>query len=171
MEKPKHIILCGLPYAGKTTVGRAIATITRFPHFPIDDVIRDFGLTQEESDMHWREIVDEHGQRLLTGLRQRGGVIDDRVHLTPSEREEKRRFSRQNNAEPVLVYVVASEETILSRWEENKNNPTRNHLSEQRLRMFLDTFEPPNNGEEHIIFRSGVDDVPRWIREQGVLLD
>lgn len=52
-SKPKLIIICGLPLAGKTTIARKLARILRIDHKDVDDDIRFpfFGKPQVEADL------------------------------------------------------------------------------------------------------------------------
>src|ERR1051326_2163897 len=77
----RFIVLCGKPFAGKTTLGKAI--IEKFSHETVDvDVTKDnlYGLGLKDDDVtheQWVSIYEETDKQIEAYLQDGRSIVDD----------------------------------------------------------------------------------------------
>ena len=126
MKKPTLYILCGLSFAGKTTLGKAF--VKKFGYETVDvDVtkenlyskgLKDDDLTHDQ----WVKIYDETDREIEKYLKEGKSVLDDSRNFRKFERTHARKIAEKCNSDFVTIYVKTPEEVVRQRWIENKKN-------------------------------------------------
>src|SRR5258708_6296326 len=97
MKKPTLYILCGLSFAGKTTVGKAF--VKEFGYETVDvDVAKEnlYGKGLKDDDLaheQWVKIYDETDKQIEKFLKEGKSVIDDSRNFRKFERTHAREIA------------------------------------------------------------------------------
>ena len=167
------IILCGQPYAGKTTLGRAI--VDKFGYETVDvDVTKEhlYGLGLKDDDLtheQWVKIYEETDQQIADYLQAGRNVVDDSRNFRNFERIHAKAIVDRCAAALVTIYVRAPEAVLRQRLEDNRKHPTRHDIDDQVFEQFLTLFEPPSEDEHPLVFNCG-DDLEEWITNHSAAL-
>jgi predicted kinase len=159
-------ILCGQPYAGKTTLGRAI--VKRFGYETVDvDVTKEhlYGLGLRDEDLtheQWEWIYEQTDQQIAAYLQGGRSVVDDSRNFRKLERVHAKAIADRDAADFVTVYVRTPEAVLRQRLYENRKHPTRHDVDDHIFERFLTLFEPPAEDEHPLVFNCG-DDLDEWI--------
>jgi predicted kinase len=152
----KLLIICGLSFAGKSTLGNAIAK--RFGHDQVDvDVTkvrlygenaRDDQLTQSD----WDRIYRETDNLILNCLQAGKAVIDASRNFRKAERQQTRTLVRKARAEIATIYVDTPEAVARKRLHENRVARMRVDYPDAAFDEIAKIMEPPGRDEEPLIF-------------------
>ena len=164
----KLVIICGISFAGKSTLGEAIAKQFGFAHVDVDDM--KFHLygpdTQDEQLSHadWVRIYDETDKLLASYLQSGQTVIDASRNFRKRERQVARRIAAQSQAEVVTIFVDTPELIARQRLHENRKKPSRLDVTDKDFETILHVWEAPTADETSLIFRHG-DHLDTWIEQ------
>lgn len=152
MSKPTLIIMCSLPFSGKTVLAQKISQKRGVSIVSIDAIREERGFSWEDNDRvtatDWDSIFDEVYHRLAQELDAGRSVIYDSANQDRASRDKLRAFAKQHHAETELIYLDVPLATIMQRWEENQQTKARFHLPKKWLRAAIDTLEPPKSDEK-----------------------
>ena len=160
------IILCGQPYAGKTTLSRAI--VEKFGYETVDvDVTKEhlYGLGLKDDDLtheQWVKIYEETDRQIADYLQGGRSVVDDSRNFRKFERVHAKAIADRCAADFLTVYVNTPEAVLRQRLAENRTHPTRHDIDDQVFEQFLTLFEPPTEDEHPLVFTCG-DDLEEWL--------
>lgn len=161
-------IICGLSFAGKSTLGRAIAARFGYVEIDVDDTkvslfgpdVKDEDLTQPD----WARIYAETDSLIESSLQSGKTVIDASRNFRKSERQGARQIATKQRAEVVTIFVDTPEEIARQRLLENRAKQSRRDVSDKDFEDILQVMEPPTADENPLIFRYG-DQLDNWISE------
>lgn len=134
MKRQVPIVLIGLPGAGKTKVGRALAKVLGLEHLDTDEMIEAqagqsiSGIFASEGEAHFRELEVEAVRKALRReavISLGGGAIE-----TPAVRELL--------VDQSVVFIDASEEELLRRIKRNNRRPLLSEDPKRRLAELTD---------------------------------
>lgn len=111
-------VLCGLSFAGKSTLGRALAARLCIPRVELDAVNTERGqglngapISPEE----WTATYAEAYRRLAGSLRAGISAIFDAVNFTRAQRDELRALAATCAARVRIVYLAVPPQTVIAR--------------------------------------------------------
>jgi predicted kinase len=162
----KLVIICGISFAGKSTLGEAIAQQLGYAQVDVDDM--KFHLygpeTQDEqlSHAHWDRIYEETDKLLASYLQSGQTVIDASRNFRKQERQWARQIAAQAQAEVVTIFVDTPELIARQRLLENRKKPSRRDVTDKDFETILHVWEPPTVDETPLVFRYG-DHIDTWI--------
>ena len=169
----KLVVVCGISFAGKTTLARAIRA--RLGHAEVDvDATKErlYGAGVEDAslgDEDWRRIYAAADDEIAAHLGARRNGVDASRNFRRFEREGARKVAARVGADFVLVYVDTPVEVARERFRRNRESPTRWDPGEAEFENLARLFEPPAADEPAVVFRHG-DDPADWIdANAGVL--
>jgi adenylylsulfate kinase-like enzyme len=90
MKKPCLYLLCGLPFAGKTTLAKALVRSLGIHRVAIDDINNERGIWDEETGLspeEWTNTYQEAYRRIAASLKRGESVIDDSANFTRELRQ------------------------------------------------------------------------------------
>ena len=158
-------IMCGLPFAGKTTVALALVRRVGFRRVAIDDINDErgiwddaLGLTPEE----WTTTYAEAYRRIDLLLAQGHAVIDDSVNHTWVLRERLRAIATRNGASATVLYIAVPAAEARRRWVRNRQTEERGDVRDEDFATVLDNFEPPR-ADETVLRYDAVLPLDAWI--------
>jgi predicted kinase len=151
-QRPRLVLVCGLPGSGKTTLARRVAD-----ELPAKRLCPDEWMTELGIDL-WDEAARDRVERLFWQLAQEllrhrlSVVLESGVWLR-SERDEKRLGGRALGAAVELRYLPASIDELVRRRERRRaeGGPGTVTISRANLEIFLSSFEAPD-AEEIALF-------------------
>lgn len=172
LEPPplKLIIVCGLSFAGKTTLGDAICAAFGYPQVDVDVTKVDlYGPDIHDADLSradWEAIYRETDARIVRHLRDDSNVVDASRNFSRDERDRARVIAASVGAETIIVYVAAPESLARRRWAENRARPTRREVSDADFEAVLAAMQPPSTDEQPLILNPD-DDITSWLAEHA----
>lgn len=147
-------ILCGLPYAGKSSVAERLLSEATAVHISIDKVFHDQGFDWATNKLptsaEWETIFDLAYADTHEALSGGKTVLFDSTNHTRANRDRLREIARAVGVPAFVLYVQTTEEEVWRNWEENKANPTRSVVDRGLVAEVIRTIEPPT-ADEHVM--------------------
>lgn len=143
-------VLCGLPFAGKTTLARALVARFGWTLIRIDTINDERGLGLHGSAItpeQWSETYVMAFGRLGDALRRGETVVFDAVSFTVSQRDDVREIAGQHNVPTIVLYVTTGEAQARERWQRNRQERGRHDVRDEDFANVVDNFEPPIDRE------------------------
>ncbi len=165
-------ILCGLPFAGKTTLAKLLIQRLDLVRVSIDEIndVRGLGANNSEISLEdWDITYAESYRQLAVYLRTGRSVIYDAANFTRAERDNARVVANQCGSDARVIYVTTPEASVRQRWLENRVTHIRNDIRDDYFEIGISQFEPPAE-DEHVLFYSNEQDVREWI-ERNVAIE
>ncbi|MCR4285420.1 MAG: histidine phosphatase family protein [Candidatus Kaiserbacteria bacterium] len=151
-------ILCGLPYAGKSFIAKELQTHTDIACVSIDKIFQERGFNWNANLLpnaeEWQDIFNQSYIETGETLSEGKNVLYDSTNHTSASRDELRKVSTSVDGTSYVIYIQASIETVLKRWEENQKNPTRPVVSKELVQTTIDMFEEPTESENVIVINN-----------------
>lgn len=164
---PRIYILCGLAFAGKTTLAKTLARLLDLPRVSIDEINSSRGMGLQNAWItpeDWQITYAEAYRQLAEHLRAGRSVIDDAGNFTRAEREEVRAIAAQQNAEAFVIYVTTPASTARQRWLLNRVTHERHDIRDDYFEMGLNNFEPPAE-DEAVLYYTNQQDIHAWLKQ------
>lgn len=162
----KLIIICGISFAGKSTLGKAIAKRFGYAQVDVDDTKFDlYGPDTRDEDLSrsdWIRIYDETDKRVEGYLRSGRTVIDASRNFRKDERQLTRQIATKQKAEIVTIFVDTPEVVARKRLLENRKNKSRLDVIDKDFETILQVWEPPAGDENPLVFNYG-GNIDSWI--------
>jgi tRNA uridine 5-carbamoylmethylation protein Kti12 len=159
------LIVCGLPFAGKTTMSNQLASKLRDAvHVEIDQINSDRGLGLDGQSVplaEWPKTYEIAYERAAAALQSGQTVIFDATNYSRAQREVLRLKARRASAESAVVFVDVSEPECRSRWLSNRESGERFDVLESDFERVVSRFDAPQADERVLLFLPGmqVDDL------------
>ncbi len=171
MKNPHLYILCGLPFAGKTTLAKALANRMGFKRVAIDDINTERGIWDDKVGMspkEWMNTYNEAYRRIDAFLRQGESVIDDSANFTKELRDHLRVIAERSHAQKTVIYVDIPLSEVRRRWQENRHTVARNDVRDSDFANVVEHFEAPGDGE-NVLRYDGSLAIDEWMRTTFVV--
>ncbi len=159
-------ILCGLPFAGKSMLGRRMSQLLGYYLVQLDAINDELGIGiagAPISPEEWQAAYSEFHRRTARQLRQGKTVICDAASFTRAQRDVLRGLAAEAGAHASVIYVHASREVATARWWQNRQQPSRTDVRDENFAYVLDNFEPPASDEDVLLF-DGSSSIDEWVR-------
>ncbi len=150
MEKPCLYILCGLPFAGKTTLAKEMVKLLGIKRVSIDEINGERGIWNDDTGMlpeEWTKTYDIAYQRIVTFLSQGESVVDDSANFTKEQRDRLQAIAKQYNAQTYVIFVDVSLAEVQRRWQANRQTLVRNDVRDDDFALVVEYFESPTEKE------------------------
>lgn len=162
--------MCGLSFAGKTTLGNAICAQFEHPQVDVDETKVDLygpGIADRDlSAEQWTEIYQQTDARIVNHLRNGETVVDASRNFRRDERDAARDIADSVGAEVVVAYVNTPESVVRRRWIENRANQARRDVSDEGFEEIIAVMQPPSADEKALVFHHD-DDIRSWLAEHA----
>src|SRR3954452_1637274 len=167
MTEPVLILMCGIAFAGKTTLARTIAAQCRWQYISLDVVNteRGVGIDGQAIPPHeWEQTYAEAYRRVAETLRSGQSVVYDETNFLRAQRDQLRTIAAIYRAHTYVVYVATSEAEARRRWQHNRITQERGDVRDDDFAHVVQRFEPPAADECVIRYNP---DIPAniWIRQ------
>ena len=164
----KLLIICGISFAGKTTLGKAIAARFGYAEVDVDETkVHLFGPDIQDHDLShpdWVRIYAETDNLIERYLLAGQTVVDASRNFKKAEHQAARAIADKARAEFVIIFVDTPAAIARQRLLENRVKQTRVDFSDEEFEELLQVTEPPTADENSLVFRYG-DQLDAWISE------
>lgn len=163
---PKLIIICGISFAGKSTLGTAIAARFGYEQVDVDDT--KFALygpdihDEELSRADWERIYHQTYRTIQEHLRAGRSVVDGSGNFRRGERRMVRELADPTRDESVTIVVDTPAAIARRRLLANRATPTRLDVGDDDFEHILRVWEPPAAAEHALPYRYD-DDLEAWM--------
>lgn len=164
---PWLIMMCGLPFAGKSTLAVAIARTFSIPVVSLDAIntARGIGLNGAAiAPDQWAATYAEAYRQLEMHLASGQSAIYDHASLTSQERDAVRAIAARHDAATRVIYVPISSEEAQRRLHANRTTHKRHDVRDDNFALALHSFVPPD-GEPDVVRYNATVPPAAWIRE------
>ncbi|CAN5208020.1 AAA family ATPase [soil metagenome] len=159
-RRPMLYIVCGLPFAGKTTMSSELAeSLGRAAHVEIDQVNTERGLginAAPISPMEWAETYRIAYQRADEELSTGYDVVFDATNYSRAQRDILRINANRQGADSAVIFVDVPAEECRERWRANRVSGARYDVRDEDFERVVDRFDPPRPDERVILFLPGM---------------
>lgn len=169
--RPILYVLCGLPFAGKSTLARTLAARLDIPCVAIDAINTERGLGLDLAPIapqEWTATYAEAYRRITGALRAGTSAIFDAGSFTREQRDELQALAEGCGAAVRLVHVRVSPQVATARWQRNRLSSERYDVRDDYFAQALDSFEPPA-ADEHALVYDGSQSLDAWLATSGLL--
>ena len=146
--------MCGLPFAGKTTIARSIAEHNGLQYISVDviNTERRLGLDGKAIQTHeWTRTYDEAYRKVEQVLSARQSVVFDDTNFLRSQRDHLLTIASRCEADRYVLYVTTSEAEVHRRWLANRIVGHRGDVRDEDFELVIRQFEPPTPDERVIL--------------------
>ncbi len=153
-QRGKLYILCGLPYAGKTTLQLEIVKRVNVSVVSVDRIMDELGMWREghPTQEDWNTAYSE-AYRQITRVSERRSNGHLRLRQSSLPRARKRRSLADDLGVPhELIYVNTPKQEILRRRQRNEHTKERGHLDEKDMELAFQLFDEPTENERPIVY-------------------
>ena len=154
------LLLCGLPFAGKTTVAcelreRLDATVISLDAINAERGLQGGeGIPVEEWQRSHRIALARLAEALQAGNRL---VVIDDTNCLRFLRDDYREVARRLGAAAHVLLLPADEEEVTRRLRQNRDSATRNDVRDEVYAATVDRFEWPGDDESPLVWSGVVD--------------
>jgi predicted kinase len=156
-ERPRPVlyIMCGLPFAGKSTAARTPASLKNAAIVELDQInaASGLGFSQPITAEQWTGSYAEAYSRLRALLAASISATFDAVNFTKAQRDGLRQIASEFGAEATVVYVPVERQEAERRWIENRSTGARPDVRDKDFALVADNFEPPDEDEVALVIR------------------
>jgi predicted kinase len=166
-QRVRLLIICGVPFAGKSTLARELARQLPGRRIDIDELNAAQGRGAGGDDMtqqDWDAIYGESFRLLAESLAAGVSVVYDGHCWTRWQRDNLRRIAEERGATTAVIFVTTSEEVGRARWQANRAQQTRHDVSDENFASALAYYEPPQPDEIAASY-DGTIDVALWVEQ------
>ena len=146
MIEPVLILMCGLAFAGKTTIARRIAAERGWQYISLDAINAERGVGmagQAITPREWEQTYAEAYRRVEQALRDRHAVVYDETNFLRAQRDQLRAIAAVYDVRTYVVYVATPEAEARRRWQHNRVTRQRGDVRDDDFAYVVARFEPP----------------------------
>ncbi len=166
MPEPYLYIVCGLPFAGKTTLARELESIAGIHRVAIDDINTERGIWDDQTGLsseEWTKTYQEAYRRIGVLLKQGLSVVDDSANFTKEQRKHLHTLAASYHAQSRVIYVSTPAGVACQRWQANRQSMWRTDVRDSDFAHVLENFEPPT-ADEYWLRYDGSLSAENWVR-------
>jgi predicted kinase len=140
----KLYILCGYPFAGKSTIAKALIERYGFVRIALDEIKSEF----EGDDL--QKAYDTYRDRIIFNLKAGRNVITDTVAHTRESRNGLKKIAADCDADPVILFIDTPIDVVKDRWMQNRVKKERVDVTDEEFNYVTSNFEVPEK-EKNVI--------------------
>ena len=162
---PVLYLMCGLSFAGKSTLAAAIVQACDAVLISLDAINADRGLGFGGDGIpleEWEHTHQVAWTRLAAALAAGRSVVLDDTNNLRFLRDRFRDVADSQDAATWVVYLDIPTRLIHQRMRRNADTRERLAIEPEIFAELVRTFEPPAADEQTVIFRAS-DDIAAWI--------
>jgi predicted kinase len=141
----KFYILCGYPFAGKSTIAKTLEEKFGFVRIEMKKYFKDND--NVDSDKTYETYIAQ----IKHALQQKKSVIIDTVGYNKKGRDDLKKLAEEYHTKPFIIYVNTPLSIVKERWLKNKQTNERHDVSESEFENIENNFEVPTQEENVII--------------------
>lgn len=147
--------MCGLAFAGKSTLSRKIVEHTGSKLIAFDKlwVEKDKEQPVPKGDEGWRFIRKVGQEEVAKALQEGISVVYDDNNVRFEHREELRKVAEGVGIDSVVIYLDTPLEIIRAREQANRSTGERHEVEPENFQTVLEQLEPPSSTENVLEFK------------------
>lgn len=164
---PELYLLCGLSFAGKTTLAKALEQRFDFARVDIDAINtrRGVGLSGEPvAQDDWDKTYAEGFKELEAYLREGRSVLFDDANFMRAQRDFLRTIAAKYDASTHVIYLDVSATEARERQLRNRATRQRYDVRDDDFAHVVTNFEPPTP-DEHVLRYNPLQSVDEWVEQ------
>lgn len=153
------IFLCGLPFAGKSTLARVLVARTGATYIALDAVNSERGvglngsaITPAQWDASYAEVYRRLEEALLAGER----VVYDETCFLRAQRDAIRAIAGRAEASAQLIWVTVPEAIARARWLANRQSGERYDVRDEDFAQVVTRFAAPTPDEKPLRYDGSI---------------
>lgn len=153
---PHLLVLCGLPFSGKSTLGRALAERLGAIHVEVDRLHADVADALEGRRIERQEWIAAYQaayREVEAALSDGRVVVFDAVSYRRVQRDRVRRIANRFGVPMTIVYLDVDPDQARARLEANRRAPLRVNVPDVDFEEVASGMQPPMDDEPHIRYR------------------
>jgi predicted kinase len=158
------VAMCGLPFAGKSTLARAVAARTGARLVEVDALLAEDARAAggPVPDAAWSAAYRRAEVIVREALAAGERVVYDGVNFRWVMRHRLRRVAATTGGEVLIVHVTTSGDVIAARRARNRVAPTRSDVDDATFDTVRARFQPPGP-DEWTVTHDGTEPVEAWL--------
>lgn len=168
MNKQCLYILCGLPFAGKTTLAKELVKRFGWVRVDLDQINDERGLgglgNDDISDEDWRITYQMSYDRVDQALKKGKTVINDTANFTREQRDKLRAIADKHDVPAKVIYVNVPDSVARKRWQENRITKNRYDVKDEDFAEVADNFQKPSEDENVIDYDQSLP-IEEWVEK------
>lgn len=161
---PTLYLLCGMPFSGKTTLGKTIARQLDSSYISLDEINEARGLRGGDgiSIEEWEKTHSIAILQMQTMMPTSQDIVLDDTNCFRWLRDRFRQLAAEYNYQTTVVFVDVPVSEIWQRMSANQKTQTRHMVKPEIIKEMTKTFEPPEE-DENVIRYDGEQSIDEWI--------
>lgn len=159
-------ILCGLSFAGKTTLGKRMAQLLDCAIVHLDAINDELSIGVAGapiSPQQWEETYNQFHGRIAKLLQDGHSVLCDAASFTRVQRDILKNIAVRAGAKASVIYIEVSPAVATARWQQNRLQSFRSDVRDENFAYVLNNFEPPTADEDVLVYE-GSTPLDQWVR-------
>jgi predicted kinase len=175
MLRPNHtgncfLIVCGVSFAGKSTLGKAIRERFGYVEVDVDETkVQLFGKEIRDEDIlpdQWAAIYSTTDQRIEDLLQSGQSVLDASRNFQRAERVSAKSIADRAGVPFLVLYIDTPVEIARQRWLDNRGMFQRRDVSDKDFEDTIRAMQVPLADEAPLIFHYS-DEIDPWLVENA----
>lgn len=169
---PVLIMLCGLPFSGKSTLGRTLSDAIGAVYLELDQIVISQGGRFEDGPLPtavWIAAYQEGHRQLGAFLEAGRSVVWDAVSFRWSHREKLRRMAQQHGVSTRLVWLDIPLIEISRRRAANRLLRARGDVADADFAMVAEGFQTPRADEGAVRYDPAQNPLPELIESLNLV--
>ena len=145
-------LLCGMPFSGKTTIGKSVAQHLEIFYISLDEINEARGLLGGEGIPveEWEKTHHLAMEQLKNLMPYQHDIILDDTNCFRWLRDRFRNLAAGYNYQTTIIFLDIPYAEIEKRIAANNKTQTRNKVKPEIIEQMNQTFEPPQVDEKTI---------------------
>ena len=161
---PKLCLLCGMPFSGKTTLGKAVSQYIDSAYISLDEINEARGLSggdgipvEEWEKTHFLAMEQ---LQIITKLRK--DIVLDDTNCFRWLRDRFRNLAAKSDYQTTVIFMDISNAEIWQRMSNNQKTQARHTVKPEIIKEMTKTFELPQE-DENVVRYAGEQPINEWI--------
>lgn len=153
------VAMCGIPFAGKTTLAREVATAWGLSLVSVDEIVAEMNIDlgrDAGNQAGWARAMAVGLERTHQELVAGTSVVYDSANHTRRNRDRCRRVAGRAGATFRCIWVDVPVGVARERLLANRAQPRRTDVPDASFREIVDAFEAPVNEPDVVRYQSGM---------------
>ena len=161
---PTLYLLCGMPFSGKTTLGKIISQHISSAYVSLDKINESRGLRGGDGIPveEWEKTHSIAMSQIQALMPTSQDIVLDDTNCFRWLRDRFRQLATEHNYQTTVVFVDVSVSEIRQRMLANQKTQTRHMVKPEIIKEMTKTFEPPAE-DENVIRYGGEQPINKWI--------
>jgi predicted kinase len=168
MKKQYLLILCGLPFSGKTTLAQSIANRYDAIFINLDEINHSRGIGIKGKPMTsklWEETYKISYKNTRQLLNEGKTVVYEGANFTKLLRSKVSALAKNSNVTPIIIHVDTSKEECLKRLMNNRKTNNRYDVKDKDFSLVCNNFQMPTNKEAKVLTFSENHKLIPWLNK------